>query len=510
MTLGWDEPVIKLDLRLNLDVEVTASSAGMQEQLRVPQSNGVNRMTETLQATKSTYRTQNPTTGEIVETFNTTSDAEIETVLAKSQSAYETWSARPMSERGAILHKVADLFDEKSPELARIAAEEMGKPIIESKYEIAICSQILRYYADEGEKLTQDQEIRNFDGTRAVIQRLPLGPLLGVMPWNFPYYQIIRFAAPNLMLGNTIVMKPANICAASALILEEMMREAGVPEGAYQTVFTTHDQISEIIADPRIHGISLTGSERAGSIIAEQAGRHLKKVVLELGGSDPYIILSSDDIARAARRAMLTRIRNTGQECASNKRIIVMDDIYDEFVTALVAEAEALTPGDPLNPERNNFFPVSSEAAANEIVAQVQDAADNGATVHTGGKRLDRPGYYVSPAVITNITKDARAYYEEIFGPVAMVYRVSSEEEAVALANDSQYGLGGAVYSADTIQAERVANQLNVGMSHVNAFNVVGADLPFGGVKRSGYGRELGPLGMDEFVNKRLFTVTEK
>lgn len=455
------------------------------------------------------FRTQNPATGEIEKEFDTATDEQIEQALATTDEAYRAWSARPMAERGAILQRVADLFDERAEELAAIATREMGKPLREAIGEVKYVAQIFRYYATEGEELSKDQELRNIDGTRCVIQRRPVGGLLGIMPWNFPYYQVARFAAPNLMLGNTILLKHAEICAASALAIAELLAEAGVPEGVYQNVFATHDQVSTIIAAPQIQGVSLTGSERAGAIVAEQAGRHLKKVVLELGGSDPYIILSSDDVATSAKTALRTRLSNAGQACTSNKRMIVMEDIYDEFVDALVAEAQTLTAGDPAASERGTYAPVSSESAAEGLIEQITDAAQNGATIRAGGQRAERDGYYVQPTVITDITPAARAYQEELFGPVAMVYKVSSEQEALSLANDSAYGLGGSVFSTDVDQATRIAEQLEVGMSHVNGYNTSGADLPFGGVKRSGYGRELGPLGMDEFVNKRLFTIRE-
>lgn len=464
---------------------------------------------EVIKVDMQKYRVQNPTTGEIEETFDFATDAEISQALADSAQAYEDWSARPMAERGEILLRLADLLDENAEKLAAQATREMGKPAREAVGEVKYCAQIVRYYANEGETLTADQELKNFDGTTAIIRRLPLGPLLGIMPWNYPYYQVVRFMAPNLMLGNTIMLKHAEICPGSAQLIAELIHQAGVPGGAYQNLFATHEQISTIIADDRIQGVSLTGSERAGSAIAEQAGRHLKKAVLELGGSDPYIVLDSEDAAASAKLALRFRMSNTGQACTSNKRMIVMDDIYDEFVEALTAEATKLTPGDPADSQRGEYAPVSSEQAADLLVEQIKDAAANGATIHTGGVREDRPGYYVQPTVITDITPDARAYTEELFGPVAMVYKVSSEQEAIELANSSSYGLGGSVFSTDAEKGRKVAEQLEVGMTHVNGFNTGGAHLPFGGIKRSGYGRELGPLGMDEFVNKQLLTQQE-
>ena len=340
-----------------------------------------------------------------------------------------------------------------------------------------------------------------------MVQKLPIGPLLGIMPWNYPFYQIARFAAPNLMLGNTIVLKHAESVPKCALAVEQIMKDAGLPEGAYVNVFATHDQIEQIIGDPRIAGVSLTGSERAGAVVAAIAGKNLKKCVLELGGSDPYVILDTDDAAAAADLAWETRISNTGQACNSNKRMIVMDDVYDGFVNRLTDLAKDLRPGDPAEGAEGTFAPLSSRAAAERLAEQVEDAVSKGATLHAGGVLGEGPAAYYSPAVLTGITEEMRAYREELFGPVAVVYSVSSDDEALALANDSDYGLGGAVFSKDTERARKLAERLEVGMSNVNTPAGEGAEVPFGGVKRSGFGRELGPLGMDEFVNKRMFYV---
>lgn len=455
----------------------------------------------------TTYRTQNPATGELLEEFPYATDDDIQQAMADAAKAYTSWSALAMSERGSILSKLADLFEENAEELAAQATLEMGKNSREAIGEVKYCARIIRYYATEGERLAADQELKNIDGQTAILRRRPIGTILGIMPWNYPYYQVVRFAAPNLMLGNTVILKHAEICAGTALKIQELMRQSGVPEGAYVNVFATHEQVSTMIADPRIQGVSLTGSERAGAAVAEQAGRHLKKAVLELGGSDPYIVLDSDDIARSARRALFSRLSNSGQACTSNKRIIVMDNIYDEFVAELTKLAEQLTPGDPAQAKRNEYAPLSSQAAAEGLMEQIEDARKAGATVHVGGHRPELPGYYVAPTVLTDVPETSRAYSEELFGPVVTIYRVQTEDEAIELANSSSYGLGGSVFSTDEQRAQAVADQLDVGMVHINAFNVGGEDLPFGGVKRSGFGRELGPLGMDEFVNKQLLTI---
>ncbi|MBB4734926.1 succinate-semialdehyde dehydrogenase/glutarate-semialdehyde dehydrogenase [Micrococcus cohnii] len=456
------------------------------------------------------YRTQNPVTGDVIERFETATDGEVTDALAATQSAFDTWSATPLPARAAIVKKAADLFAERSKDIARVVTEEMGKRLGEAIGEVRFSAQIFAYYADNAEQLLADQPITDFDGQQAVVQKLPLGPLLGIMPWNYPIYQVARFAAPNLVLGNTILLKHAEITPRCAALIQDILAEAGLPAGVYQNLYATHEQVSTIIADDRVQGVSLTGSERAGAAVAEQAGRHLKKAVLELGGSDPYIVLSAGDARAAAREALTVRLDNWGQACNSNKRMIVMDDVYDEFVDELVTQTKALRPGDPTSRDTDIFGPLSSEAAADAIVEQVAAARADGATVHVGGERVDGPqggGYYVSPAVITGVEPDNRIYREELFGLVSVVYKVSSAEEAVVLANDSQYGLGSAVFSTDTEQAKAVAQQLNVGMANVNTDAAMGANLPFGGVKRSGFGRELGPLGIEEFANKRLFAV---
>jgi succinate-semialdehyde dehydrogenase/glutarate-semialdehyde dehydrogenase len=326
------------------------------------------------------------------------------------------------------------------------------------------------------------------------------------MPWNYPYYQVARFAAPALVLGNTVIVKHAENCPTSALAIAQIMKDAGVPEGVYNNIFATHEQVAAMIADPRLRGVSLTGSERAGTVVAAEAGRNLKKVVLELGGSDPYIILDTPDVDSAAETAWVTRMENVGQACNSNKRMIVMDNVYDDFVAALVKRAAAMTPRPAGDDSDEAYSPMVSRKAAENLLAQVQDAVSKGATLHVGGTLADR-GAYFAPAVLTGVTPDMRAYREELFGPVAVVYKITDDDEAVNLANVVDFGLGGAVWSTDEQRAARVAEQLEVGMANVNTPAGEGADLPFGGTKRSGFGRELGPLGIDEFVNKRLFYV---
>lgn len=449
------------------------------------------------------YRTQNPVTGEITRTYETDTDAAIENALAQAVEAFDQWRKKPVSERADIVIRVAELFEAKSDELARIISTEMGKPLDESTGEAQFAGEIFRYFADQGPDQLQDETL----GSGIVLQRRPLGPILGVMPWNYPYYQVARFIAPNLISGNVVLLKHAEQCAASALAIRDILEEAGVPQGVYQNLFATHDQVARIIADPRLQGVSLTGSERAGAIIAQQAGSHLKKAVLELGGSDPYVVLSSDDPRASARHAAATRYSNMGQACNSNKRMIVMDDIYDEFVDELVKVTAELVPGDPLDPQPEQYYPMSSQEAAERLLQQLQDAEHNGAKLLVGGQQVEGSGYFVAPAVLTDVTADSSAYYEELFGPVATVFKVSSDEEALQLANDTPFGLGASVYSTDVARAEAFGEELEAGMVGVNAQAPETADVPFGGIKRSGYGRELGSLGIDEFVNKRLFYV---
>lgn len=455
------------------------------------------------------YRLENPVTGEIEETFPNSTEQEITDALDSAFNAYLSWRDTPIEERATIVKKVADLFEERKQELAEIISHEMGKPISEGIEEAEFSAAIFNYYAENGPKFAADEEVPVEMPGKAYIQRRPIGVLLGIMPWNFPYYQVARFAAPNLMLGNTILLKHAEICPRSAAAIQQIMDDAGVPAGAYLNIRPTHDQVADLIAQPHLQGVSLTGSERAGAAVAAIAGKNLKKAVLELGGSDPYVVLDTDDVKQAARDAWATRMYNTGQACNSNKRLIVMDDIYDEFVEELVSLAEAMKPGKPEEASETVYTPLSSRSAAEGLKEQLDRAVEAGATLRAGGELVDETSAYLSPAVLTDVPVGSEVYYEELFGPVATVYKVSSDEEALALANNSQYGLGGCVFSQDVERAQKFGLQLDVGMANVNTYAAEGAEVPFGGVKNSGYGRELGPYGMDEFVNKRMYFVAE-
>jgi succinate-semialdehyde dehydrogenase / glutarate-semialdehyde dehydrogenase len=435
----------------------------------------------------SEYKVVNPATNETEREFEAATDAEIQQVLERSDRAYQAWRGTAKTERTKVLLRVAELYKERIDDLAALITREMGKPLREAKGEIMLVISIYRYYAEQGPALLEDAPLSPRAGGTALVRKEPVGPLLGIMPWNFPYYQVARFAGPNLMIGNTIILKHAPQCPESALAMEQIFKDAGLPADAYINVFATNEQVADMIADPRLVGVSVTGSERAGAAVAEVAGRNLKKVVLELGGSDPFIVLDSADVSKTVRAAVAGRMGNAGQACNAAKRIIVVGDLYPEFV-------------DPAS----DFGPLSSEGAAERLMGQINDAVDKGATLRTGGKRVDRPGAFVEATVLTDVTPEMRAYREELFGPAAVIYRVADASEAVELANNSSFGLGGVVYSADAARAQEVADLLDTGMVWINSPQGSMADLPFGGTKRSGVGRELGPYGIDEFVNKKL------
>jgi succinate-semialdehyde dehydrogenase/glutarate-semialdehyde dehydrogenase len=454
------------------------------------------------------YATVNPATGETVKEFETLDGQGVETALARVASGFNEWRRTSPTDRAAVLNRVAELYDERADELAALISLEMGKPVRQAQGEVKLSSMIYAYYAEQGPGLLEDERLDVPGAEETVVRKLPVGPLLGIMPWNFPYYQVARFAAPNLMLGNTELLKHAPSCPQSALLMEEIFVAAGLPADAYVNIFATNDQVADIIADPRIQGVSLTGSERAGSAVAEIAGRNLKKVVLELGGSDAFIVLDTADMDATVKSATRGRMSNTGQACNAAKRFVVLDEYYDEFVAKLADSFAAMVPGDPSDP-KTAIGPLSSQAAADTLTEQVENAVSEGATVLAGGHKIDGPGAFVQPTLLADVKPGMRAYTEELFGPVGVVYKVSSADEAVALTNSSSFGLSGSVWSSDLEKAREVAEQLDVGMAFVNEHGTTLPALPFGGVKRSGFGRELGPWGMDEFVNKKLVRVSK-
>ncbi len=454
----------------------------------------------------SMYQVLNPATGVVEREFDTATDAEVTSAVERSDAAFAAWSRTPVKDRAAVLHRVADAYDERKVELAALITREMGKATADAIGEVEFVVDIYRYYAENGEALLADQPLDASTGGTAWVRKAPIGALLGIMPWNYPYYQVARFAGPNLMVGNTILLKHAPQCPESALAMEQIFHEAGLPADAYINLFATNEQVADMIADPRVRGVSVTGSERAGTAVAAVAGRHLKKVVLELGGSDPFIVLDAPDLSKVVEDGVLARMENAGQACNAAKRFIVADALYDEFVEKFTAAMAALTTGDPTDPA-TSYGPLVSQQAVEGLLAQIEDAVSKGATVRTGGKRLDRPGAFLEATVLTDVTPEMRAFHEELFGPVAVIYRVSDVDEAVTLANDTPFGLGGAVYTQDHALALEVADRLDAGMVWINEPEGGGADLPFGGTKRSGVGRELGPGGVDEFVNRKLIHV---
>ena len=448
------------------------------------------------------YAVINPATGETVKDYPDATAAEIESALESAQRTYQEWSrTTTVAERAALAHRAAELFDERKDELGAIINREMGKPLDQAIGEAEFSGAITEAFAKNAEKWLADEQLDVEDGLKSFFRFQGIGVILGIMPWNYPYYQVARFAVPNLILGNTVVLKHAEQCPESALALEQIFLDAGFPKGAYVNVFATHDQISTIIADDRTQGVSLTGSERAGSIVAEQAGKHLKKCVLELGGSDVFIVLDTADVDHAVEHAVGGRMENTGQACNGSKRIVVLDTVYDEFSKKF----EEAIAGQSL--EAGNYGPLSSEKATETLTAQVQGAIDQGAEVLVGNNTPE--GNFYTPTVIGGVTPEMDVYRQELFGPVAQLYKVASDEEAIRLANSSPYGLGSVVIADDLARAERVGNQLDVGMVFIGGAGLEGADVPFGGVKKSGYGRELGKGGMLEFANKKLFRFAE-
>jgi succinate-semialdehyde dehydrogenase/glutarate-semialdehyde dehydrogenase len=453
----------------------------------------------------SSYAVTNPATGEQIKTFPTITDDELDAAIALATETHRTWlRSTTVEERAELVRRVGELHAERREELAEITVREMGKPTEQALGEIDFCVDIYGYYADNGPDLMKDEPIELLAGEgTAIIRRSSLGVILGIMPWNFPTYQVARFAGPNLIIGNAVLLKHAPQCPETAAALQQIYLDAGFPAGAYVNIYATNDQIARVIADPRVQGVSVTGSERAGAAVAEIAGRNLKKVVLELGGSDPFILLSTDDMDATVEAAVSARLDNTGQSCNAAKRFIVVDELYEPFLEKFTAAMTAWEPGDP-TAEGTALGPLSSSTAADRLQDQLDRAVKGGATVVAGG---ERSGNFFSPMVLTDVTPGNDAYREELFGPVAVVYRVGSEDEAVELANDTPFGLGSYLFTTDSEQAERVANKIDAGMVYVNIVGADGAELPFGGVKRSGSGRELGKYGADEFVNKKLIRV---
>jgi succinate-semialdehyde dehydrogenase/glutarate-semialdehyde dehydrogenase len=458
-------------------------------------------------STSSTVRNSpiasiNPYNNEVMREFPPMSEQTVEHAVREAHRAFESWRGLSVGERAALVGRAAQLMRERSEHLARLVTLEMGKLIRHSRVEIDLSARILQYYADKAPALLADEPLDLEVGSAAIIND-PLGVVLGVQPWNFPVYQTIRFAAPNLVLGNTVLLKPASNTPQSALAVEQIFTDAGFPRGVYTNLLISVREVAGVIESDVVRGASLTGSDRAGVSVGETAGRNLKKSVLELGGSDPFIVLDDDNLDRTVEAAVVGRLHNMGQSCVSAKRMIVISDVFDRFVHKLADRMRELVPGDPVD-EATTLAPVSSDRAAQTLVDQVHDALDKGATAVVGGGRVDRPGAFVQPTVLVGVTPNMRAYREELFGPIAVVHRVRDDDEAVSLANDSPYGLGGAVFSSDLARARAVASRVESGMVWINHPTSSEPELPFGGIKRSGYGRELSHLGIMEFANRKL------
>jgi len=452
------------------------------------------------------YQTINPFTEELVKTFREHTDAELEAIIAKAEETYESdWSRRSLAERKAIVKKAASILREKRDEFAKLTTLEMGKLFREAQGEVELSADILDYYADNAEKFLAPQKLKVDEG-EAFIDNEPLGVLFCVEPWNFPYYQLARVAGPNLMAGNTLIVKHAPNVPQCALAFEKLFIDAGAPVGAYSNVFLSNEQAATAIADKRIKGVALTGSERAGEAVASEAGHALKKSTMELGGSDAFIVLDDADMDTAVKWGVWGRMNNTGQCCVAAKRFILDEKIADKFLDRFKRELEKLIPGDPMDP-KTTLGPLCTDGALHLVQKQIKTAVDGGAKVLLGGKRLDRRGYFLEPTILTDITPENREFHEEFFAPVALVFRVKDEKEAIKLANDSPYGLGGSVITKDIERGKRVARQIETGMVFINKATWTAPDLPFGGVKNSGYGRELSDLGISEFVNKKLIRV---
>ena len=453
------------------------------------------------------YQSTNPYTGKVEKTFDDISPAQLEEKLQRAGTCFKTdWRHRSFGERQVILKRAAALMREHAQMFAELITLEMGKLIAQSLGEVALSAAILDYYADHAEQFLAPEKLATPKG-EAVVESCPIGVLFGVEPWNYPYYQIARFAAPNLMAGNVVMVKHASSVPQCALAFEKLLHDAGAPDGSYTNLFVSKEQVSQVIEDPRIRGVALTGSEGAGATVAAQAGQHLKKTTLELGGSDAFVVLEDADLDKAVKHAVSGRMGNAGQACTASERFIIVNALADSFLEKFQSALGQFVPGDPMD-EATTLAPLSSVQAVENLIKQVDGAVSHGARLVMGGKRIDGlAGNFMQPTILTDISANNPAYKEEFFGPVALFFRVADEDAAVALANDSPYGLGGSVFTQDIERGKRVARQIDTGMMFINSGAVSSPELPFGGVKNSGYGRELSGAGIQEFVNKKLIRV---
>ncbi len=449
-----------------------------------------------------------PTTGELIESFDEISDADLEAALERAQQTFRTYRRTSFAERAGWLRNAAQILEAESDQWARLMTLEMGKTYKAAVAEAQKCAWACRYFAENGERFLADEAIET-DADTSYVRYLPLGPVLAVMPWNFPFWQVVRFAAPALMAGNVGLLKHASNVPRCALALQEIFRRAGFPAGAFQTLLMSPKRVARVIADERVKAVTLTGSDLAGSQVAEQAGKHIKKSVMELGGSDPFIVLPSADLAAAVRTAITARNLNNGQSCIAAKRFIVHARVYDEFERRMVEGLERLKVGDPMR-EDIDVGPLATAQILETVQRQVDESVLAGARLLAGGKRLDRPGNFYQVSALAGIPQGAPAYREEVFGPVALLFKVRDLGEAIELANDSVYGLGSSVWTHDEAERLRCVDELEAGATFINAMVVSDPRLPFGGVKRSGYGRELARHGIREFVNVKAVSITER
>jgi len=454
------------------------------------------------------YQSTNPYNGKVLQTFEEISDAQLEDKLALASSCFESdWRQKSFAERSAVLARAAAILRERPQEFAELITLEMGKLLPQSLGEVALSAAILDYYAENAERFLAPEKLTTPRG-EAMVESSPIGVLFGVEPWNYPYYQIARFAAPNLMAGNVVMVKHASSVPQCALAWERLMLEAGAPAGAYTNLFISKDQVAQVIDDARIRAVALTGSEAAGAVVAARAGQNLKKTTMELGGSDAFIVLEDADLDKAVKHAVSGRMSNSGQACTASKRFIVVDALADRFLEKFQAALEGFKPGDPMD-KQTTLAPLSSSEALKNLLTQVEGAVASGARVLTGGQRIaGQDGAFMQPTILTDIDKGNPAYLQEFFGPVALFFRVADEDAAVALANDSPFGLGGSVFTQDIERGKQVARRIDTGMVFINSGASSSPELPFGGVKNSGYGRELSGAGIQEFVNKKLIRVS--
>lgn len=451
-------------------------------------------------------KSYNPYTDTLEKEFTPHTSEQVESIIQKAHEAYETWKYSSFKERKKLMLNLSKILKNAPMDIAKLPTIEMGRLLKHTvEWELPMCGDIASYYADNGEKFMASKTIKwSMLSGNTVVQKEPLGVLFGIMPWNYPFYQVLRFAIPNIMAGNTVVVKHASNVPQCAIAIEQMFHEAGFPKGVYTNILISGRNTGQIIAHPLIKGVSFTGSEGAGSKVAEQAGKHLKKVVLELGGSDPFIVLDDAEISYATDLAVLGRFFNSGQTCIASKRFIVHSAVYDDFLKQFVSKSSALVPADPMDTS-TNYAPMSSQKEVDNLLTIIQDAVDKGATLELGGHSYEQEtGAWLAPTILSGVTSDMRAYHEELFGPVAVVYKVDTDEEAVALANDSAYGLAAVVVGDNDNRVDSISDRLEAGMIFKNTISITEPDLPFGGVKNSGFGRELGTYGMEEFVNHKI------